>query len=40
MQITSDGKQVFSLLAQDSEQGDSARITLEIAAPESDDSEQ
>lgn len=40
MQITSDGKKVFSLRAQASEQGDSARITLEAAAPESDDSAQ
>ena len=40
MQITSDGKKVFSLRAQANEQGDSARITLEAAAPESDDSAQ
>ena len=33
MQITADGKKVLSLRAQANEQGDSARITLEAAAP-------
>lgn len=36
MQITSDGKKIFSLQAQASEQGDSARITLEATAPATD----